>query len=523
MQHVSTLTRIIVKTCSLFILLYCVGKYSAFGAESIVTYDWPVAEGQATLSNYYKVSLSDGKTTKDVQVLMSQGWSEEKGGPAIFRGRTFSWAACATKFRKPLTVTVNKLFGDGASEVEIVPSGYGIEAEVDPTGKSVRFTLKKSRYVCVYFKTPDNTLPGNVVKHMLMIFADDIEREKPQIRFRNVLEVDETTTQYDIDKAGTVVFKPGFYQLRHQFKDGVMKVRAKQNIYLAGGAYVVGNFVGHKADDVFICGRGVLSGQDRKWTQGMPTSALIELHNTKNARVQGIIACDNDMHGIVPGLNSYMHAVKFWGWHWNNDGFRPWGGRVEHCFIRPADDAFYVGGENLIVKDTVIWQSHNGAVVTCGWGSENRYYHTADFTMQDCHIIYPEWNVLGNNNGIVASQLPYAAKSKNIFFKNLRIDGDIVALCNLKRNDKFNRVGPPGGIDNVSFKDVVVTGTQTGYTYDRSKRVRTYNVIKGDGDFRISNVLFDNVKIGNVLLSKNNADAYFQIDPKTTSKIKFKK
>jgi hypothetical protein len=510
--------------CRIMLAVIAAVLGSAMGAHArsvLQTWPWPVESGQAVVSQNYRVTLSNGSQSVPSQVLVSNAWTEPGGGPDAFRGRTFSWTSFGSNFTSPVTVTVEKLFGEPAKRVEVFPSGYGIEPILDETGRKVTFRLQEPRYVSVRFDTADNThAMGHIIRHMLMVFADPLESAIPDIKAQGVVVFDAKTTQAELDAAQTVYFKPGFYRLKDQFPNGTLEVRSGQTLYVSGGAFIVGKLHGKNLQNTTLRGRGVISGRDWAWVPNLPIGALIELAGT-NTHIEGIIACDTDMHGIVPGHSTLMEYVKMWGWHYNNDGFRPWGGRVHHCFLRPVDDAFYVGGSPLIVTDTVIWQGFNGAVVTCGWGSPEKPYNTKDFIMRDCHILYPEWNRIGNNNGLLASQLPYNATSANIHFENIRVDGNVAALTNLKRNENQARIGQGGGISNVLFKNVHVTGRQVAFNWNRSSEEPSYSVIRGDGDFRIKGVRFEQVSIAGELLDEANAMRFFHIDPDTTSDIGF--
>ena len=84
-----------------------------------------------------------------------------------------NWTEFSSDFKSPVTITVEKLFGTGASVVELFPSAYELSGTRSDDYKKVTFTLTEPKYVSVNFKSIDNfhTSDG-VVKHMMMIFAD---------------------------------------------------------------------------------------------------------------------------------------------------------------------------------------------------------------------------------------------------------------------------------------------------------------------------------------------------------------
>ncbi|MBK1879313.1 hypothetical protein [Pelagicoccus mobilis] len=495
---------------------------TAATCTEVVIYDWPTEPGEAVLSDRYTVRVIANGQTYPVETLMSTAWTEPGGGPDIFRDRTFSWAPFSSDFAEPITIEVDKIYGESAPEVEIFPSGYNIVPTLSEDGKTVRFQLPQSRYVSVNFKTADNLKAADgLITHALMVFADNLETEIPDKNAPGVHVFGPNTTQADVEAATLTYFEPGFHNFLDQFEEGNLQLKPDMQIYMAGGCFITGKMMAHgRADRAKIFGRGAISGREYPWEPGQPISALIEAGGD-DIVIDGIYAMDNNKHGIVPGFSPTIRNAKVWGWHYNSDGFRPWGGTVDHCFTRPTDDAFYVAGRNLVVTDTVIWQSFNGAVVTCGWGSVENPYDTQDFLMKDCHIIYPEWNGIGNNNGLIASQLPYNATSKRIRFENVRIDGNVSAITNLKRNEDQSKTDTAGGISEIVFKDVVITGSQYTYNYNRSQQNPSKSLIRGDEGFRIENVTFENLIVNGTPVTEENRGDFFTIDSNTTSNIAF--
>ena len=488
-----------------------------------ITYDnWPTAAGEAILSDKYSVTITQGTSSQTLKVLESSSWTEPGGGPDVFRNRTFAFGSFASDFSTPVTVSVTKLFGSSAPAVQILPSGYGITSTLSEDGRSVTFSLNQSRYISVNFLSSDNDhAPGGIVRHMLAIFADPLETDIPSPTDPGTVVLSPATTQQDITGANRLFVPTGFHNLLGQLTDGTIILKTNQQLYLQQGAFLIGKVTTtSNAHNVRVYGRGLFSGRDYDWIGGTGPAAHIEIKGN-NSIVEGIHLADFDKHGIVPGPSTTMRNIKLWGWHYNNDGFRPWGGTVDHCFLRTCDDGFYVGGNLVTVTDTVIWQSFNGAVVTCGWGSPENPYDTADFVMRDCHIIHPEWNGIGNNNGIIASQLPYNASSTRILIENLRVDGDICALTNLKRDENKPITGTAGGISHVTFKNVEVFGSQVEYNYNRTQVTPSKSRIRGEQGFRIEHVLFDNLRINGSLVTEANKDSFFIIDPATTSDIIF--
>ena len=524
--------------------------------QQIETYNWPTDPGEAFLSEKYKVTLEHNGNVVESQVVMSH--SKDNEIPDFARqfrgGRTFNWTMFSCDFQAPVTITVEKLFGEGTADVEIFPSPYNITGTLSEENKKVTFTLESQKYVSVNFKSTDNKHTSDgVVKHMLMIFAEPLQTGVPSKTGNGVHVYSENSTIPELTAATTIFFPQGYHDLRAQFggnKVGNMAevIGSGKQIYFEGGAYVHGRIYNPNASNVKIFGRGVFSGRDFKWarrlefnggTLGVDSYHQQEAHigiSGTNNTIEGIIVCDGAGHGVNMGNGSATYRyVKFWAWHPNNDGFRPWGAnnKVENCFIRACDDALYNKG--LTVKNTIFWQGFNGAIVCLGWDGK---YHTENTVLTDNFILYPEWRNIGNNNGIVMSQIDYDMKGTNVIIRNMHVDGNIPALVNLHTNsgkedaNDYNLpadfTGVVGFVKGVSLNNVTVTGKQlrfqgTGFTQSQTplkSLIRGAELTNGD-IYYIEDVFLTNVFINGVCIDESNKDQFFTIDNKTTRNIKF--
>ena len=522
--------------------------------DDAITYDWPTEEGEAILSDKYFVTLSQNGKTVFSEVIMSESKDVEISDFAMeFKGRTFNWTSFSSDFSSPITVTVEKLFGDGADKVEIVPSPLKVTPTLSEDKKKVSFTLTEPHYVSINFKSLDNRHTSDgVIKHMLMIFAEPLEKDVPNKTDEGVHVYSAKSTKEDLQAAKVIYFPRGYHNLSTQYSSSVGNlgeaISSNKEVYFEGGSYVHGRIYAGSASNVKIYGRGVLTGRDFKWHKNLdrnggksgvdsypPNQSHINVSGTNNV-IEGIIVCDGAGHGVNMGYSATYVRTKYWGWHCNNDGFRPWGDKtniIDHCFIRSTDDALY--NKSLLVTNTVFWPSFNGSILCLGWDGK---YNTENSVLRDNYIIYPEWRNIGNNNGIVMSQLDYDMKGINVLIENLYIDGNIPALLNLHTNSNKQKVddytidsgfnGTLGEVKNIVFKNVFVSGDQVvfdGTSYEQFPQLNK-SLIRGaklsDGSiFKISDITMDNVWVSNVLLTEENKDDYFIIDEETTENITF--
>lgn len=553
-----------------FLLAGFLFSINLFGQiPNLVTYNWPTGVGQAILSTKYKVTLQQNGVNVSTKVICSNSkdldipnFAQEMRG-----GRTFNWTMFSYNYSAPLTIIVEDLFSSTVSDVEIYPSNFNITKTLSNGNKKVQFTLNASKYVSINFKSPENLHTSDgVVHNMLMIFAENLETEKPSKTAAGTHVYSATSTANDLANATVLYFPRGYHDLS-RFGDvsnigpiiGPTNGDARnKTIYFEGGAYVHGRITKAKLNYSKIIGRGVLSGRDFKWSErinpadgGTPNGGIlgidsylpIESHigigdgNGGNNIIDGVIVCDGAGHGVNIGHDATYKNTKYWGWHPNNDGFRPWGANnsVDRCFIRGCDDALYNKG--LTVTNTVFWPCFNGSILCLGWDGN---YDTENTTMTNNYLIYPEWRNLGNNNGIVMSQIDYNMKATNVYIKNLYVDGNIPALVNLHTNsDKVNNTILPtdwvdhttvGYVDGITFENVVVKGKQiefSGNSFEQTP-VATKSLIKGklltspvNTKYLMKNIKFNNVTINSVKLTDANKSTYFSIESATTQNILF--
>ncbi|MCV9389304.1 T9SS type A sorting domain-containing protein [Reichenbachiella ulvae] len=513
--------------------------------DGLAVYDWPTQEGEAYLSKNYKVTLSQNGIVIDSKVIYSEGRDEDIGDWASqFKGdRTFNWTMFSYNFSSPLTITVEKLFGEAASEVEVFPSPFEVEPILSNDGLKVEFVLDQPRYVSVNFLSDDNKHTSDgVIKHMMMVFAEMEETIVPDKNSPAVHVYSASSTLAQLQDANVIYFPVGFHDLRDVMDDfgnlGPAINKVGKQVYFEGGAYVHGRITGVSGENVKIYGRGVLTGREYIWKETFaPNQAHIGVgyNNGGYNTVEGIIVCDGAGHGVNLGHHATYQNLKYWGWHPNNDGARPWGtdNKIDQCFFRSCDDALYNKG--LTVTETVFWPGFNGSILCMGWDGK---YHTENSTLIDNYVIYPEWRKIGNNHGILMSQIDYDMNGTNVTIKNLHVDGNITALVNLKNNTRkttegvyelgTDYTGTVGNVSGLHLENITVTGGQLQFIGDAYEQEisPSLSLIEGtqlsNGDvYYFEEILFKNVVIDGVLLTEDNKDDYFTIDPETTRNISF--
>lgn len=558
------------------------GEEEKAPVEVLTTYEWPTEQGQAKLSEHYKVFVTvDGEEEKEIQVLQSDpivekelpdGTIEEDLQATYTKQRSFSFVPVTydPSQDKKLTFRIESKDGYSSSNVQISPKSYNLSAQ--GSGASVSFTVDAAnKYIAVNFDDPRNIVtvpagqggagtPFDWIKDMLCIFVDPVETLKPNPARQNIVYYSKEVSESDLANAEVIYFKPGYYNLKTDGARGSMinehgglTITANQKIYIAGGAFVEGYVLRRNYGDSnqAVYGRGILSGRQYMWQPGNANRLMGQLIQAgNNAVFDGVIVMESPHHGIVPTDNATFTNVKFLGWHCNNDGLRPGlNSKISNCFIRACDDFFY--NYTLDVKDCVLWPAFNGSILTNGW----QYFDIGGSVFDNIDIIFPEWLSMGNNKGLIMSQNEYSYNppvgAPTTVLRNIRFEGKIPGFVNLKPNSNYDDYDPSTGknpedadkipltsksdlgwmgdilLENVSIEEQVgdnsngmKTNLITGATTVGNTNAP---IVKNDPTaiWWVKDITFRNVTIGGVKITNENKDTWFRIDPETTKNINF--
>lgn len=518
-------------TCSRYkrLLSYVVLIFSSFLSLNTIAQlsipNWTGIKGHLKTSNYYTVSVKQGNSGfKTVKTLMTHSQNEliTTNENKIFHNRTFNFAPFSfdpqggTVTIKVTKKNLNGNVATNAGNVEVI----GAASKKYINANTVEFTLTHPKYVSVNFKLNSNKNTSgvhSVVKHMLMIFADPKNNDLVEPNGNGKLVYNPQLTEKQIRDADILVFRKGYHDIKKHFGIRGIRVTTGTKVWLAQDAIVSGFIVGvdengkdfkpnmgiQSPTDITIYGRGLLYMGEYRNNVNNPSSGPywrpgdnphnsdklpdgINLPNSKNVVVRGIIMGDIMFHGLVTGNFSTIDRVKLWGWHPNNDGFRPgFGSTVKNNFLRTVDDALYAF--DILVENNVFWPSYNGAVLTAGWVGK---YNTGGIALKNSTVLYPEWFYLGNNNGVVMSQLGDKQECTDITVSNMKIYGDTIALLNLKPSSRreqsvdFDQAVNNAGIKQLLMENVTVFGNLKGP-----------NLLQSDNKWSAKNIKLKNVKI----------------------------
>ncbi len=261
----------------------------------------------------------------------------------VNHGRVFSWAA-------PNTMTQAVIFDfEGTVHLDVTiketvitsailrPSVYGISPTFSE--HTISFDLTHNgNYVLEYNDNSENAI---------QIFANPIEKDP--------------ITEEDAKKDENIIYVgPGIYDA------GVFPIKNNTTIYLAGGAYVYGQFSAEAVSNVTIRGRGIVSGSIYNRNSSNEYTIPVVMRNVKNLTIEDVAFFDPagwTLH-LWKCENIKVNNVKIITARSNGDGIS-----IQSCsdvevnggYVRTWDDSLVVKNSdmgstnNIYIHDVVVW------------------------------------------------------------------------------------------------------------------------------------------------------------------------
>ena len=356
---------------------------------------------------------------------------------------------------------------------QVLPSALGIVPEV--AEGTVRFAITEPGQYTVVFN-------GSVNK-ALHIFANPLETDVP-----------------DPDDPNVFYIGPGEWVM------DAIALQDNQTLYLSGGAVLHSIISVANADNVRICGRGLIDGSDYPaWNQaGSYSRVPIDLNHSKNITVEGI--------GIVNSncwnLNSYssknvsINNVKIISGRQNGDGFTFQSCTnyvVTNSFARTWDDSLvlknYSGStRGITFRNMQVWTDLAQSMEI---GYETDKGLTLDPEISD--VLFEDITVLYNFHKPVISihnsddAFVHDITYRNILVENALMQGDngynneLIEMT--LQNSSWSTVRDEfGSIDGVLIDGLTVLNTLDG-------KVPASRLSGQSEDNRITNVTLKNVSI----------------------------
>ena len=355
----------------------------------------------------------------------------------------------------------------------VLPTAAGIVPEVE--GGVVRFELTEPGQYTVVF--------NDSVNKALHIFANPPEENVP-----------------DKDDPNVYYIGPGEWVM-----DAIM-LKDNETLYISGGAVLHSIISVANADNVRICGRGIIDGSDYPaWNQpGSYARVPISLDHSKNLTVEGVIVANSNCWNV----NSYscknveITNVKVISGRQNGDGFTfqsCTNHTVTDCFARTWDDSLvlknYSGStKGITFRNCQIW-TDLAQSMEIGYETDKGYTldpEISEVLFEDITVLYnfhkPVISIHNSDDAFV-HDITY----RNIVVENAFMQGDngnnkeLIEMSLAKSSwttvrDEF------GTIDNILIDGLTVVNTANG-------KIPRSRIAGQDEDHRITNVTLQNVTI----------------------------
>ena len=337
------------------------------------------------------------------------------------------------------------------------PLSAGIVPAID--GKTISFTVTEPGYYTVEY--------NEGVEGALMLFADAIET--------------------DIPTAGdsVIILEAGIHDRNIILQDG-------QTLYFKPGAVLRGNVATHGANDVRICGYGVIDGSPfDRWDS---TLVPIEINNSKNVVVEGVTV----INPAAWMFNTYhcedveIRNVKLISACSNGDGITTQSCRrltARDCFVRGWDDNLVVKAydgdvSDILFERCILWTD---LAQSCEVGYETRGELMENITFRDITVLH------NFHKPIASIHNSDSALIRNVRFENITVeecmlglgDGQNIFLELTTTTSQWTKTEKRGNIRDVVFENIDIQ-------YGRYPQVRIFAV---DAESTIDDVLFKNITI----------------------------
>lgn len=236
-------------------------------------------------------------------------------------GRHNVMPSSMTQFSFGGTVEVRCRYQKGrVDSVRVRPLSLGIRPEV--VGNEVRFTLNEPHNLSVEV---NGDIYGN-----LQLFACPLENPCPN---------------------PTMVFQPGV----HTFPGDSLCIPSNSTVYISGGAFIKGRLCVDNAENVRICGRGIIDPRLRE---------TLFVRHSRHVSVEGLVMSQLPVGNSSDVTVENVKVVSAFGW---GDGFNVFASdnvRYDHCFARTSDDCHTVyatrkgftgGSHDVVMRNSVLW------------------------------------------------------------------------------------------------------------------------------------------------------------------------
>ena len=437
-------------------------------AQQLMTYPSPGVLPAST--DFIIKARTPGQTWKEVPVSLVQVADAAAG---VFSVREVSMASF--DFSGTVEIAVTSTKGKFRS-ARIRPLSYGIKPEVTDT--TLHFSINQPRNISI-------ELDGDIF-HNLQLFAGAIEKDVP-----------------DKSAAGVLYYGPGVHDV------GTIHLTSGQQVYLAGGAVVMGRFLIDHQNNIRISGRGILYQPRGGPVKNTDRPDAIRMDAASNVTVEGITMLSNT-YAVLMGESRHIQIrnIKSFSAGGNNDGIDVFSSEdvlIDGVFMRNADDCIAIYGHrwnyygnvsNVTVRNSTLWADVAHPILVGTHGDPQHPDTLEGLHFINIDILDHQENQM-DYQGCMSLNAGDSNLIRHVRFEDIRVEdfrkGQLVNL-RIMYNRKYN-TAPGKGIEDVLFKDITYTGSHAGTS-----------IIAGyDDTHLVQNIRFENLRINGKVFSDTMA------------------
>lgn len=252
---------------------------------------------------------------------------------------------------------------------------------------------------------------------------------------------------------------------------GALELTSNQVVYIEEGAVVSGYFKSRMADNIKICGNGIVYGGNwHKWDENSGEQLIVPVLG-ENIEIRGITLLDGGSWHIVPVAckNVLIEDVNVLGKVITGDGIDIVGCEnvtIRNCFIRANDDCISVKAvefqdpsgctdvKNILVENCLFWNAEFGNTLEIGY--ETRCDEISDIIFKNCDIVHCQYE--GNQSGgVLTIHNADRAEVHDIYYENIRIEDAQEKFIDIKTLDsKYSKDRERGMIHDIYFKNIEI-------------------------------------------------------------------
>lgn len=410
---------------------------------------------------------------------------------------------------------------EGEVEVEVTSLRADIhEAVIRPRSTGITYELRGNTLVFRLDRPRKLSIEVNGDRfHNLHLFANPLETDAPDPSGENVVVIEPGIHRKEHLKAlaqrenrmlsapNVIYFAPGM----HWIEETLLHIPSDTTVYLAGGAVLMGSLVCTHAENVTICGRGIIYLEP---FHRFSAFRAIRLQYSRNVLVEGVIAVDPPHYSIYIGQSENITIRNFKafstrGWSDGIDIMASSRIEIDDVFMRNSDDCIAIYGSrwqyegnssHIRVRNAILWADVAHAL---NMGGHGNHLENGD-TIHD--IRFENIDVLEHHEpqpgyrGALSINAGDNNVVRDIVYENIRVED--IETCQLFDirvlwNEKYNPV-PGKAIENVVFRNIIYDGKKT-----YPPRIHGYDAERG-----VTGVRFIDVRINGSYLSDLDLDHF---------------